>query len=173
MQNAPLEGPKQETDRSIYVMPAFATLTVRDLDAATRWYAEGLGFIVLATLPGPRGAALGAPGPLPLGLVHLRRWRYQDILLVPGEARPGHGARLTFAAGDDDLDAIAARLRGIGGGLVDGPTATPWHTRDLVATDADGYVVVFTAFDRARAEDPAFSESVRRGHDEARRSERG
>lgn len=143
-------------------MPAFATFAVRDLDAATRWYTEGLGFIVLATMPGRGGAN---------GLVHLRRWRYQDILLVPGGAEPG-GPRLTFAAGDDDLAVIAARLRAIGGGTVDGPATTPWHTRDLVATDADGHVVVLTALDRSRPDDPAFSETVRRGYDAAREAER-
>jgi len=167
-----VEIPTQEIDRSIYVMPAFATFAVRDLDASTRWYTDGLGFIVLATMPGPGGAALRAQGPPPLGLVHLRRWRYQDILLVPGRVGPG-GPRITFAAGDDDLAAIAARLRAIGAGTVEGPTATPWHTRDLVATDADGHVVVLTAFDRARPDDPAFSESVRRGYDAARKAERG
>ncbi|HZN73388.1 MAG TPA: hypothetical protein VFC00_17100 [Micromonosporaceae bacterium] len=32
-----------------------------------------------------------------------------------------------------------------GGGLVEGPADTPWNTRDVRATDPDGYVVVFTA----------------------------
>ena len=40
----------------------------------------------------------------------------------------------------------AARVRRAGGaGSVEGPVDTPWFSRDLVATDPDGYVVVLTA----------------------------
>ena len=71
-------------DRDIYPMPMFVTLAVRDLVASTAWY-EAAGFIVLATLPGPAG---------PSSLVHLRRMRHQDLLLVPGE--PTAGPRITL-----------------------------------------------------------------------------
>ncbi|MGY1701959.1 VOC family protein [Geodermatophilus sp. SYSU D00766] len=123
-------------DRDVYPMPAFVTFPVSDLAATTRWY-EALGFVVLATLPGPGGTD---------SLVHLRRQRYQDLLLVPG--RPTPGPRVGFAAGEEDLDERAARLRrhaAAAGGSVEGPVDTPWFTRDLVATDPDGYVVVLTA----------------------------
>jgi hypothetical protein len=33
-------------------MPAFATSTVADLEVSKRWYAAGLGFAMLAELPG-------------------------------------------------------------------------------------------------------------------------
>src|SRR3954447_25701553 len=80
-----LEVPAGEIDRSIYVMPSFATFEVTSLDTSRRWYVEGLGFVVLATLPGQDGAP---------ALVHLRRWRYQDLLLVPArhEAAGSRGA---------------------------------------------------------------------------------
>jgi catechol 2,3-dioxygenase-like lactoylglutathione lyase family enzyme len=120
-------------DRDVYPMPAFVTFPVTDLAASTRWY-EALGFVVLATLPGPGGSD---------ALVHLRRQRYQDLLLVPG--RPTPGPRVSFAAGDEDLDERAALARDAGGGSVEGPVDTPWFSRDLVATDPDGYVVVLTA----------------------------
>jgi catechol 2,3-dioxygenase-like lactoylglutathione lyase family enzyme len=120
-------------DRDVYPMPAFVTFPVTDLGASTGWY-EALGFVVLATLPGPGGTD---------ALVHLRRLRYQDLLLVPG--RPTPGPRVTFAAGEEDLDQRAARVRRSPGGTVEGPVDTPWFSRDLVATDPDGYVVVLTA----------------------------
>ncbi len=136
-------------DRDVYPMPAFVTLPVTDLAASTRWY-EALGFVVLATLPGPGGAD---------GLVHLRRHRYQDLLLVPG--RPTPGPRVSFAAGEEDLAERAARVRGADGGSVEGPVDTPWFSRDLVATDPDGYVVVLTAPRLAEiAADPGWNATV-------------
>jgi catechol 2,3-dioxygenase-like lactoylglutathione lyase family enzyme len=123
-------------DREIYPMPMFVTLPVRDLVASTAWY-EAAGFAVLATMPGPAG---------PASLVHLRRLRFQDLLLVPGEPVPG--PRITVAAGEDDLDARADVLTAeLADGVqrrVAGPSDTPWFTRDLVLTDPDGYTVVLT-----------------------------
>ena len=154
------EQPRQEIDRSIYVMPGFVTFSCADVERTRRWYVDGLGFVVLAGYP---------------GLVHLRRWRYQDILLVPGGeagARAG-GIRYTIAAGDEDLAAIAERARAAGGGTVTGPTPTMWNTIDLECVDPDGHVVVFTALDRSRTPDPRFAERIRRGYEEARAAERG
>src|SRR3954447_16753103 len=118
-----------DIDREIYPMPMFVTFQVRDLVAATRWY-EALGFVVLATMGGAPGRAAA--------LVPLRRFRYQDILIVPGEPRPG--SRVTSAAGDDDRAARAAAVRrqldlGEIHGDLRGPEDTPWFTSDLVATD--------------------------------------
>ena len=123
-----------DIDRSIYPMPAFATLRVADLERSTRWYVEGLGFEILAELPGPGGTT---------ALVHLRRARYQDLLLVSAaDGKPGLG--LSFAAGDDDLARRAKRLAGTPGGSHEGPQPTPWRTLDLVATDPDGNQVTLT-----------------------------
>lgn len=146
-----VEVPSPEIDRSIYVMPAFATLRVRDLDASRRWYVEGLGFIVLAELPGPSGET---------ALMHLRRWRYQDILLAPAhdpDIPTASGIRLTFSAHGTDLDALAAQAHATGGGVVEGPFATPWNTRDLVARDPDGYEVALTSWLPPDQRDSEFS----------------
>ena len=137
-------------DRDVYPMPAFVTFPVTDLTASTGWY-EALGFVVLATMPAPDGTD---------ALVHLRRLRHQDLLLVPGSPTPG--PRVSFAAGEEDLADRAARVRRAGGaGSVEGPVDTPWFTRDLVANDPDGYVVVLTAprLD-AVAADPAWNATV-------------
>ena len=116
-------------------MPAFVTFTVADLERTVDWYTDGLDFISLFTIPGPHGPAL----------VHLRRWRYQDILVRAGEAPTGGAFSYSVAAGYEALDALGARARAHGGGTVDGPSDTPWNTRDLRCTDPDGYTVVFTA----------------------------
>jgi catechol 2,3-dioxygenase-like lactoylglutathione lyase family enzyme len=150
---APIEVPKPVIDLSIYVMPSFATLTVSDLDRSGRWYVEGLGFALLASVPGPSGE---------VALIHLRRWRYQDLLLVPArhplpQPAAERGIRLTFSAHGKDLDALVASARATGGGSVEGPTATPWNTLDVLARDPDGYEVVFTSTLPPHLHDPAFA----------------
>ena len=140
--------------RAIYGMPMFATLLVADLAATTSWYTDGLGFIALFSIPGS-----GAPV-----LVHLRRWQFQDLLVrpAPEPIAGGTGLTLSFAAAHDELDALAARARGHGGGQVDGPSDTPWNTRDLTTVDPDGNVVIFTAARPPDQRDPVFTEQMQR-----------
>ena len=150
-------------DTSIYGMPAFVTFTVVDLQRSVRWYTDGLGFIVLAELPGPDGSA---------ALVHLRRHRYQDILLLPSSAAEhgeaagrlrGGGVRYAISAGAEDLTARAERAAGacaVEGGTVAGPARTPWNTVDLVCTDPDGHEVVLTAMVAPDQKDEHFSAAV-------------
>ena len=140
-------------DLSIYVMPCFVTLAVSNLELAQRWYIDGLGFALLAAVPGSSGE---------VALIHLRRWRYQDLLLVPARhplpsTPTDRGIRLTFSAHGTDLDALVASARATGGGSVEGPTATPWNTLDVLARDPDGYEVVFTSTLPSHLQDPAFA----------------
>ena len=162
--------------RAIYGMPMFATLQARDLAATVSWYTEGLGFIILFTMPGPDGAPL---------LVHLRRWQFQDLLVRPargpatpddrparGPAAPGDTCQLSFAAVYGELDALAERARAHAAGRVDGPADTPWNTRDLTATDPDGQVVVFTAARPPELADPAFTDRMHRAQADTTRASR-
>ena len=140
--------------RAIYGMPMFATLLVADLGRTTSWYIDGLGFIDLFSIP-------GSDGPV---LVHLRRWQFQDLLVrpAPGPTTRGSGLTLSFAAVHDELDALAAQAHSHGGGRVDGPTDTPWNTRDLTTVDPDGNVVIFTAARPRDQQDSAFTEQMHR-----------
>jgi uncharacterized glyoxalase superfamily protein PhnB len=140
--------------RAIYGMPMFATLLVADLGRTTSWYIDGLGFIDLFSIP-------GSDGPV---LVHLRRWQFQDLLVrpAPGPTTRGDGLTLSFAAVHHELDALAAQARSHGGGRVDGPTDTPWNTRDLTTVDPDGNVVIFTAARPRDQQDSAFTERMHR-----------
>ncbi|MCL3859516.1 VOC family protein [Actinotalea sp. K2] len=124
--------PTPAIDRSIYPMPMFVNLVVRDLEATERLYALA-GFVKLATIPGPDGPVL----------LHLRRMRHQDLLVTQGEPTSG-SATTSFASGEADLAAVAAALRGAGA-AVDGPTDTPWFTTDVRLTDPDGNTIVLTA----------------------------
>jgi catechol 2,3-dioxygenase-like lactoylglutathione lyase family enzyme len=142
-----------EITRDIYGMPAFLTLNVSDLDRTVDWYVNGLDFVSLFTMPGPDGST---------GLVHLRRWRYQDILVRPGgtaDTTP-RGWTLSVMAEASELDDLAARARAHGGGSVDGPMDTPWNTRDLRTVDPDGNVVVFTARRPEGQRDETFSARI-------------
>jgi catechol 2,3-dioxygenase-like lactoylglutathione lyase family enzyme len=142
-----------EITRDIYGMPAFVTLTVADLERTVDWYVNGLDFISLFTMPGPDGSP---------ALVHLRRWRYQDILVRPGQPPEGGEWTVSVMALAEQLDAIAERARAHGGGTVDGPVDTPWNTRDLRTTDPDGYRVVYTARRPEGQQDERFSAMMRR-----------
>lgn len=150
---ASVEVPKPVIDLSIYVMPAFVTLSVSNLERSRRWYVEGLGFALLASVPGPSGE---------VALLHLRRWRYQDVLLVPARHPLAplpveRSIRLTLSAHGTNLDALVASARVIDGGSVEGPTITPWNTLDVLARDPDGYEVVFTSTLPPHLQDPAFA----------------
>lgn len=126
----------------IYPMPAFVNLAVADPDEAARWYAEALGFHTVFLMPGPDGKTL---------LAHIRRARYQDVLLArrreerePGEA--GAGVQLYFQF-EEDWDAFAAlaeQARAVAGRDVEGLITTPWNTRELRVRDRDGYQIVLT-----------------------------
>jgi len=142
--------------RDIYPMPAFVTYVVADLEATVGWFTEALDFISLFTMPGPDGAP---------ALVHLRRWRYQDVLVRarrPDEAAtaPATLGSPTFSvyAQTEELDGLAQRARAHPAGSVEGPIDTPWNSRDLTATGPEGITVVFTARRPDGARDPEFNE---------------
>lgn len=120
-------------DRSIYPMPMFVNLVVSDLAAAQTLYASA-GFVTLATIPGPGGVP---------SLVHLRREKYQDILITQGAPIRGT-VTASFAAGEVDLDDVADRIRSAGGDVT-GPFDTPWFTTDVRFADADGNTLSLTA----------------------------
>jgi len=137
--------------RDIYPMPAFVTFAVADVDRTVGFYVAALDWIELFRLPGPDGAP---------ALVHLRRCRYQDILVRPGPADPGHGWALSVTATAEELPGLVERARAHGGGDVTEPTDTPWNTRDVNVTDPDGYRLVYTARRPEGERDEAFGARI-------------
>lgn len=107
-------------DTEIYAMPGFVTLQVDDLARSTRWYVEGLGFVVLAEIPGPGGTPV---------LVHLRRHRYQDILLVA--RRPDVDVERIWGRG------VRYSVRRRGGPRAAGPDGSSGRRRPGGRPDAD------------------------------------
>ncbi|WP_337447405.1 VOC family protein [Corynebacterium pseudokroppenstedtii] len=132
-------------DREIYPMPMFATFAVEDFERSERFY-QAAGFITLARVPGAN------PGGEP-NVVHLRRLRHQDILLVravaAGSARPNPDvSSLSIAVHGEDIEALQQSLvaREEDSPLVSISDVedTPWFTRDLHVIDPDGHHIVFT-----------------------------
>ena len=123
----------------IYPMPVFAKIGAVDVAAASRWYEDALGFSAMFTMP---------PGSSQPSLVHLRRKKYQDILLVSAPPEKIVAGSLQLSFGDDgDIDALGKRARAAtpaGASSVSGPVDTPWNTRDLTVTDPSGHILVFT-----------------------------
>lgn len=140
--------------RDIYGMPAFVSLDVSDVRAAASWFTGALDFIELFAMP---------PGDQPV-LIHLRRWRYQDILVrqSAGAAGVGDGVQLSIAASFEELDALAERARSFGADRVDGPYDTGWNTRDLAVTSPEGLRIVFTARRPEPLRDAAFTADMNR-----------
>lgn len=130
------ETQNNRVDPSIYPMPMFPTLVVQEFERSEAFY-RAAGFIVLARVPGPDGKPI---------VVHLRRQRYQDLLITLGEPTPGN-AQLSFAAHGEDLSALADSLRAATSGVaqVQDPSDTPWFTIDVTCVDPDGYHIAFTS----------------------------
>jgi uncharacterized glyoxalase superfamily protein PhnB len=140
--------------RDIYGMPAFVILTVPDARATAAWFTDSLDFIELFAMP---------PGDDP-ELIHLRRWRYQDILLRRGDTtgeQIGDGFQLSLAAAYDELDDLAATAR-TAGALVEGPSDTRWNTRDVAVVAPTGLRLVFTARRPEPLRDRAFNANMER-----------
>jgi hypothetical protein len=81
-------------------------------------------------------------------MVHLRRERYQDLLLFPSPSdspvEPGEGLTINFLPGEVSLDALAEQVRAAGSTQVEGPLERPWNVRELTVYDPDGYRIRFS-----------------------------
>ena len=133
----------QTDTEEIYAMPFFAKLLVDDVGRSTEWYVEALGFRALFVMP---HQSTGEPY-----MAHLRRGKYQDIMLVHGVCnhnRDIEGIVLTFSFGEN-IDAFAYGANEAGAEVVGGPANTSWNTREVTLRDPDGYLLTFTHGPRA------------------------
>jgi len=109
----------------------FIKLLVLDQAASARFY-EGLGFT--------RVAASG-------NFLHLRWEERGEVLLVAAptgvalDGKRGWGVLTCFTT-EKDLSELAGRAVALGA-PTQGPEVQPWHTRELVVTDPDGYRLNF------------------------------
>lgn len=115
-----------------YVPLAYPKLLVTDAERTVTFYTN-LGFTLVHRDP---------------LFAHLRWKRYADLYLVSTpagygiEGRRGVGVILCFDARDHRLEEVAL-LAQAAGASTDGPRDTPWHTRELLVMDPEGYRLSF------------------------------
>ncbi|MEU2037074.1 VOC family protein [Nocardia niwae] len=136
MSPVPAPGPDvaaPELFHGIYGMPAFVTIPTSDLAASVDFWIRGLGFFELFRIPG--------------SVVHLRRWAFQDVLLVPATVVPEQAPAMSvsFACVLGQVDSLVEACRALRPNSVDGPRDTPWNTRDVVVITPEHARIVFTA----------------------------
>ncbi len=112
---------------------AFVKLLVTDTARSLAFY-EGLGFERVGTEP---------------PFVQLKWAEAVDVYLVTPpaqlklEGRRGLGVLLGFRTeGPSGLDELLLRAQAQGA-TVEGPVVQPWHTREVIVTDPDGYRLNF------------------------------
>ncbi|GAA2365872.1 VOC family protein [Dactylosporangium salmoneum] len=147
MSPVPVPGPDAvapEPFRGIYGMPAFVTIPTSDVAASVDFWTRGLGFFELFSIPGR--------------LVHLRRWAFQDVLLVAAAevAERAPAMSVSFSCVLSQVDALVEACRAVRPDSADGPRDTPWNTRDVEVITPENARVVFTA---AKPFDPASQEA--------------
>ncbi|GAA4283707.1 hypothetical protein GCM10022261_12380 [Brevibacterium daeguense] len=124
--------------RGIYGMPMFVTIPTPDLAESAAFWERAFGFFDLFSIPGR--------------LTHLRRWAFQDVLLVPMDqlsaTQPsGELPHLTvsFACVLSQVDTIAEASESARPGSTSGPRNTAWNTVDVEVVTPENVRVIFTA----------------------------
>ena len=121
---------ERETLRLRALQPSF---TVDDLERSVRFYTDVLGFIVSERWTDGgvlRGVMLKA-GVCELGLS-------QDDWAKGRDRRKGQGMRI-WCKTEQDIDALAARIKAAGGRLTEQPRDQSWGARSLSVDDPDGF----------------------------------
>lgn len=138
-----LDAEPPEIHRGLYGMPMFMTLPTSDLAASVDFWVRGLGFIDLFSVPGR--------------LTHLRRWAFQDVLLVPGD-RPAAApaAAVNVACVLRQIDEVRTACEELVPGCTSGPHAMPWNSVELQVITPENTRVTMTA---ARPLDPRSAEA--------------
>jgi len=115
-----------------HVLSSFVKLLVSDVERSAGFY-EALGFKRLRAEP---------------PFLQLRWENQAEVYLVAApaalsmEGRRGAGVLIGIRVGAMGVEEVAARAQALGVS-VDGPTRQPWHTREIVLADPDGYRLNF------------------------------
>jgi hypothetical protein len=143
-----LDAVAPDVYRGFYGMPMFVIVPTRDLEASKDFWIRGLGFIDLFSIPGQ--------------LVHLRRWAFQDVLLVPADevadpASASASLSVGFACVLSQIDDLRRQCEELLPGSTTEPRVMPWNSLELTITTPENTRVVMTA---ARPLDPDSAEAA-------------
>lgn len=124
-----------EVFRGIYAMPTFLTVPTTELARSTEFWVKGLGFVDLFSVPGQ--------------VVHLRRWAFQDVLLVPAgpdeQPRDAPVMSVSFACVLSQIAPAVEACTALVPGSVTGPRETPWRSREVEVITPERVRVILTA----------------------------
>jgi len=129
MANKPAARQQPESLRLRSIMPSF---TVNDIDRSVRWYCEGLGFYLAERWEegGKLQGVMLKAGACELGLS-------QDDFSRGRDRPKGAGFRI-WCETTQDIDAIAKRLRDLGGTITEEP-GNQHESYSFTAQDPDGF----------------------------------
>lgn len=125
-----LDAKPPELYKGIYGMPMFVTIPTSHWEKSLEFWCEILGFFVLYSVEGQ--------------FIHLRRWAFQDVLLVAGETTEQSAHTVSFACVLTEIKTVSEKLGRAGFPLV-GPTDTAWNSRQIQITSPENCQVVLTA----------------------------
>jgi uncharacterized glyoxalase superfamily protein PhnB len=116
-----------------------AALTVKDLEKSLAWYRDVVGFFV-----DRRHEREGKLIAVSLKAGNTRILLTQDDGAKGWDRVKGEGLSLQFTT-EQNIDAIADRIKGHGVTLDTEPTDTPWGVRVFRVRDPDGFRLVFSS----------------------------
>ena len=126
--------PKRRFPETLRVRRVSAGLTVNDLQKSLAWYRDVAGFHVGEMWKGPDGTVRGAE--IMAGAA--RFFLGQDDWAKGRDRKKGVGFSL-WCETEQDIDALAARIKGAGGRLALEPKDEPGLGRNLAVDDPDGF----------------------------------
>lgn len=122
-----------EPYEGIYAMPLFMTLPSNDLEGSVDFWTRGLGFGVIYTMPGT--------------MTHLRRWAFQDVLLVRGAGPvPADSVgNLNIAVTREQIGRMVDACERVLPGSTGKPRRVPWNSLEAAIRTPEGLKVTLTA----------------------------
>jgi lactoylglutathione lyase len=124
---------RRRTPETLRLRTAAPGLTVNDLAQSLSWYRDTLGFVVKE-----RWEHEGKLAGVELAAGSVSFYLMQDDWQKGRERVKGIGFRL-YCTTAQDVDRLAALIRGRGGRLLEEPHDEPWGGRALAVADPDGF----------------------------------
>lgn len=129
----------RQQPETLRLRSAGPSFTVSDLETSLAFYRDALGFV-----PGQRWEENGQVLGVELLAGSVVFWLGQDDWKKGRDRVKGLGFRM-YCATSQNIDALAARVRGAGGTVVDGPKDEEWGGRAFAVRDPDGFVITFAS----------------------------